>query len=205
MSGLAVTPYHVGAAVTAANRLPVSAEIVGTVTVSGSFTNAAGTNFIGRTGALWVEATGSVAPQGTGLAWEAGRCLAAAVPAVIEFAFGAGYASRNIALTDLRIAATLGGVSALHAGLILSATTFTAAADNALPALSALSAIGATAIEARHHIMGATCNLAVWSGRRTLALDAAGKLYGQLYAVQGWSVTTVVDLTIQAALGGEIL
>lgn len=206
MSGLAVELYHADAAVGAANRLPVTAEVVGSVAVTGSLVNGASTAFIGRTGALALTATGSVAPAAASLVWPAGRCFAGGTPAVIGFDFTATYASRAVAITGVRLVATRGGVSALHAGLLLANAAFTAAADGALPAVTALQAAsGVSAIECRNIIQGATLNLCQWSGRHPITLDSDGNLYGQVFAVQDWTADSATELVIHATIHAEVL
>jgi hypothetical protein len=204
MSALAVTPYHANAEVSASNRLPCSAEIVGSVAVTGTLVNGASTSFIGRVGRLAASALASVSPSGL-TAWGAGRCLAAATPAIMEFDFGSTYASRFLALRALRIASTLRGLEPLAAGLLLASEAFDPAADDAEPAAAALAASTLDAIACDHLLRGAALDLCAWRGDLPMQLDADGILYGQLYLLRPWSVATAEGLTISAVLTGDIL
>jgi hypothetical protein len=203
MSALAVTPYHAESQVSAANRLPVSAEVIGSVAVTGTMTLGASTLHLGRMGRSVVSALASVSPSGR-RDWPAGGCLAAGTPAILVFAFGAGCASRYIALRTLRIAATVRGVEPLAAGLLAAGAAFDPAADGAPPASAALEASTLEAFACEHVLAGDALDLCVWRGTAPLLADADGKLYGQLYLVRPWSVTDDTGLTISAVLTGDL-
>ena len=203
MSALAVTPYHADSQVSAANRLPVSAEVVGSVAVTGTMTLGASVLHLGRVGRSVVSALASVSPSGL-LTWPAGGCIASGTPAVLEFAFGAGCASRYIALRSLRIAATVRGIEPLAAGLLVAGAAFDAAADGAVPAVAALDASEIEALPCGPLVAGTHLDLCAWRGYAALLADAAGKLYGQIYLVNPWSVADDTGLTISAVLTGDL-
>lgn len=203
MSALAVTPYHADSQVSAANRLPVSAEVVGAVAVTGTMTLGASVLHLGRVGRSVVSALASVSPSGL-LTWPAGGCIASGTPEILEFAFGAGCASRYIALRSLRIAATVRGAEPLEAGLLVAGAAFAPAADGAASAAAALDASSLEALPCTHMLAGTTLDLCVWRGYAPLLADAAGKLYGQIYLVRPWSVADDTGLTISAVLTGEM-
>ena len=206
MSGLAVEIQHSSTPVGIANRLPVTAEVTGTVAVSGSFTPAAGTEFFGRTGRLVVRPSDSVAPSGTITAWQPGQAIAAASPALLEFDFGATYASRFVELASLSVVASLVGEQPLDADLVLSDQSAASAASDGDPwAISAAHAVSAVILRARSAGRGASWELAQWSGGVVAQLDANGKLYGQLAAGSVWNPGTTASLFFSAYLAGVIL
>jgi hypothetical protein len=144
-----------------------------------------------------------VSPSGL-LTWPVGGCIASGEPAILEFAFGAGCASRYIALRSLRIAATVRGIEPLEAGLLVAGAAFDPAADGEPPASAALAASTLEALPCGHLLAGVNLDLCAWRGYAPLLADAAGKLYGQIYLVRPWSVADDTGLTISAVLTGDL-
>ena len=208
-SAFAVTLHDaLGTVHSVANRVPVSAELTGTATVSGTVSLGAGTAFAGRLGKLLVQATASLTPSGTLLAWPAGSCFAAATPALMTLDFTSTYASRTVALVGLRVAVTGAAANPLSVRLLLANASFTAAADGQAPAATGLQALTLLSLPAAPSVHTAAFALAeaeAAAGARVAVLDASGRLYGQLVLDQDFGVLSASSLAVQVVLTARIL